>query len=114
MDKIRRAIAILTTNEIKVKTESLRDTIKDLRIYTMMFEGLLNETNEANPLITKGLITPTIDSQCHCKKCDACVRIELNNKALTEYLINSLMLFKWKNLSLDDLKRISAQVNIFS
>lgn len=48
MDKIKRAIQVLETDQLMVQEEAVRDTLNDLRIYTLMNEGLFREMKASN------------------------------------------------------------------
>jgi len=46
LDKLKRAIQVLTANELKIDSETVRDTMNDLRVYCLMNEGLWREIEE--------------------------------------------------------------------
>ncbi len=104
IDKLKRAIQVLTVNELKVDSESVRDTLNDIRIYALMNEGLWREA--AKEIIKVKQPISNTESKTFDWKDD--------DKAYKDYLMDILRGAKWKNYTIEELENLCIDFKFLS
>lgn len=103
LDKLKRAIQVLTTNELKIESETVRDTMNDLRIYTLMQEGLWREIEDEKNVKRK-VEQQDVKSYFYTTL--------LDDKDKIRFLSEKLIGVRWSDVKLQQLEYICKMVNI--